>query len=32
MEEGVSEPDKLALEGKIVKRLECKPFGKYDES
>ncbi|KAK7576154.1 hypothetical protein V9T40_012440 [Parthenolecanium corni] len=30
MEEGVSEPDKLVLEGKIVQRLECKPYADDD--
>lgn len=32
MEEGVSEPDKLVLEGKIVQRLECKPYGKCENN
>mgnify|MGYP006965861315 CR=1 FL=1 len=28
IDENLSEPDKLVLEGKIVQRLECRPHGK----
>ena len=30
IDENLSEPDKLVLEGKIVQRLECRPHGKQD--
>ncbi len=27
IDEAITEPDKLTLEGKIVQRLECRPYG-----